>query len=139
MRVVVRLDNSWLLIKGVYTATRPGRRRKRQRSHATAGTVVAESVDRPPVDGLRYTASIEVPATKVMRFVIRMFREPGHAVIVVEPHTVETYLARIYSSSREEARRVASLAERVVASLLRRGEGEEEEEYTASEVEEVEE
>ena len=137
MRVVLRHDNTWLLIKDVYAIRRQQRRRGRQRRGATPYGTVAVSLDKPPIDGLRYTASIEVPATKVMRFIVKMFEAPGNAVVLVEPHTVETYIARIYAKSREEAQRVAKLAESIIAQLYSKYGSEEE--YLASEVEELEE
>ncbi len=141
MKVVIRHDDTWLLIKEIYAIRRQSRKRgrKQQRSTSIPYGMVAVSVDEPPINGMRYRVEIEVPATKATRFAIKMFQAPGNAVVVIEPHgkSVDRYIARIYAPSRAEAERVGKLAESVIAQLrTKRGRGEETE---AGEVEELEE
>ena len=134
---MLKHEGVWLLIKEVYAIRRSThRRRTRQKRSVTPYGTVAESIDRPPIDGYRFTSEIEVPATKVMRFIVKMFQAPGNAIILVEPKTRESYVARIYTKTRSEAERAARLAEEIIAQLrTRRGAGEA---PTASDVEELE-
>ena len=137
MKVVLKHEGVWLLIKEVYAIRRSAtRRRSRQKRNVTPYGTVAESIDSPPINGYRFTSEIEVPATKVMRFIVKMFQAPGNAIIVVEPKTRESYTAKIYAKTRSEAEGAARLAEEIIAQLrTRRGAGET---PTASDIEEVE-
>jgi len=136
LRVAIKHDSVWLLIKEVYAIRRQSRRKKgRQRQRAIPYGMVAVSVDKPPIDGMQFRVEIEVPATKATRFAIKMFRAPGEGVVLIEPLTVDRYKAVIYAPRREEAERMGKLAEQVIAELrTRRGRGEETE---AGEVEEL--
>jgi hypothetical protein len=139
LKVVLKHEGSWLLIKEVYMVKRGVRRRRsRSKQQASPYSTVAESISAPPIDGYKFASEIEVPATKVMRFIIKMFQAPGEAVIVIEPSSLETYKALIYAKTRREAERVSKLAESVI-SQLRTRRGKEAEEIVASEVYEVEE
>ncbi len=138
MKVVLKHEDGWLLIKEVYMVKRGVGRRRSKSKQASPYSTVAESINSPPIDGYKYASKIEVPATKVMRFIIKMFQAPGEAVIVIEPASLETYKALIYAKTRREAERVSKLAESVI-SQLRTKRGKEAEEIAASEVYEVEE
>ncbi|KSW12303.1 hypothetical protein CF15_06030 [Pyrodictium occultum] len=137
MRVLIRHGDVWLLLKEVYTIQRGRRRRGRQRTRSAAPYgMVAESVEKPPVNGMKYSGYVEVPATKVSRFATKMHMAEGNAVIAIEPDGLDSYKAVIYASTKSELERVKRLAESVIASLqVRRGRsigeearGEEEEE-----------
>ncbi len=137
MKVAIRHDDVWLMIKEIYVIRRRAGRRKRKQQTSTPYGMVAVSVDKPPINGMKYRVEIEVPATKATRFAIRMFQASANAVLLLEPLTVDRYRAVIYTASREEAERLGRLAERVIAQLrTKRGKGEAVE---AGEVEELEE
>lgn len=138
MRVAIKHDDVWLLIKEVYALRRRPKRRGRQKQQRSIPYgMVAVSVEKPPINGMRYRVEIEVPASKATRFAIKMFQAAGNAVVVIEPLSIDRYRALIYAAKREEAERVGKLAESIIASLrTKRGKGEESE---AGEVEEVEE
>jgi hypothetical protein len=125
MKVLLRHEGVWLLIKEVYAIRRSvQRRRGRQKRNVTPYGTVAGSVDRPPLDGYKPITELEVPATKVMRFIVKMFQAPGDAVITVEPRDREYYIARIYARSKEAGVSAARLAEEVLAQLrTRKSEG----------------
>ncbi len=138
VKVVIKHDDTWLLIKEVYALKRQPRKRGRQKQQRSIPYgMVAVSVDKPPIDGMKYRVEIEVPASKATRFAIKMFQATGGAVVVLEPAGVDRYRAAIYAASRDEAERYGKLAESVIAQLrTRKGRGEETE---AGEVEEIEE
>jgi len=136
VKVAIKHDNVWLLIKEVYALRRQSRKRGRQRQQRTIPYgMVAVSVDKPPLNGMRFRVEIEVPASKATRFAIKMFQAPGNGIVLIEPLSVDRYRAVIYTASREEAERLGRLAERVIAQLrTKKGRGEETE---AGEVEEL--
>lgn len=133
---MLKHEGGWLQIKEVYTVGQDTRRRKSRTRASPSYSTVAIHVKAPPIDGYKYTSEVEVPATKVMRFIIRMFQAPGDAVVVIEPSTLETYKAKIYATTRHEAERVSKLAETVIAQLRTRHGREEEESYEEEEAEE---
>lgn len=146
MKVLIRHGDTWLLLKEVYTIQQQRRKRGRQRTRSTAPYgMVAESVEKLPVNGMRYKDEVNVPATKVSRFATKMYMAAGDAVVAIEPDGPDKYRATIYARSRTELKRVKELAESVIASLqVRRGklepvEEEAEEEAEESPEEEVEE
>jgi hypothetical protein len=139
VKVAIKHDDVWLLIKEVYALRRQSKRRGRQKQQRRSIPygMVAVSVEKPPIDGMKYRVEIEVPASKATRFAIKMYQASGDAVVLIEPLTVDKYRAVIYTKTREEAERLGRLAERVIAQLrTKRGRGEESE---AGEVEELEE
>ncbi|RUM47334.1 MAG: hypothetical protein DSY37_02795 [Hyperthermus sp.] len=136
MKVVLRHEGTWLLVREVYAIRRQrGKRRGRQRQTSAPYGTVAESVDKPPLNGLRYTESIEVPATKVMKFIVKAFQLPGDTTIVVKPLTRESYEAKIYAKTREEAARALAQLARLLSELGRRRGGEEQEQAESEEEE----
>lgn len=146
MKVLIRHGDTWLLLKEVYTIQQQRRKRGRQRTRSTAPYgMVAESVEKLPVNGMRYKDEVNVPATKVSRFATKMYMAAGDAVVAIEPDGPDKYRATIYARSRTELKRVKELAESVIAALqVRRGklepvEEEAEEEAEESPEEEVEE
>ncbi|BES81377.1 hypothetical protein [Pyrodictium abyssi] len=145
MKVLIKHGDTWLLLKEVYTIQQQRRKRGRQKTRSTAPYgMVAESVEKLPVNGMRYKDEVNVPATKVSRFATKMYMAAGDAVVAIEPDGPDKYRATIYARSKTELERVKELAESVVASLqVRRSKlepvEEEAEESPEEEVEEIDE
>ena len=141
MRVLIRHSDTWLLLKEVYTIQQQRRKRGRQKTRGAAPYgMVAESVDKLPVNGMRYRTEVSVPATKVSRFATKMYMTAGNAVIAIEPDGSDKYRAVIYARTKNELLRIKELAESIIASLqVRRGRTEPEEEESEEVIEELEE
>ena len=96
MKVLIRHGDTWLLLKEVYTIQQQRRKRGRQKTRGAAPYgMVAESVDKLPVNGMRYRTEVSVPATKVSRFATKMYMAAGNAVIAIEPDGSDKYRAVI--------------------------------------------
>jgi len=123
LKVLIKHGDTWLLLKEVYTIQQQRRKRGRQKTRSTAPYgMVAESVEKLPVNGMKYRDEVNVPATKVSRFATKMYMAAGDAVVAIEPDGPDKYRATIYARSKTELKKVKELAESVIASLqVRRG------------------
>ena len=141
MKVVLRHQDAWLLIRGTYVAKdiTLGGRRRRKKNTRPSKALWAESIEKPPVNGMRYHGEVIVPATKIRRFILGLLEDSTNAVVVIEPHTIETYSAKIYAPDRSTLKRALEKAKQVLAKLVRSAEAESEEEEEAEEEEEEEE
>ncbi len=136
MPIYLKYRGTWLRLKEVYSYAEVVRTRRRRTRGSTASTgmLVAESVDAPRLNGLKYTVEIPVSSTKVTRFAANLLLRAPHVTVVIEPRG-EDYIARIYSRSKSELEE----HKRIVESVLRQVGGLIEEEEDVEEVEEEEE
>ena len=142
MPVFLKHRGVWLKIKEVYRIE-PRRSKKRKKStksvSSASGMLVAESVDKLPLNGMKYKAEIEISSTRVTRFAARVMLEAPHVMVVIEPKG-EDYVAVVYARSKKELennlRIIQSIAKKV--GVMREEEEELEEEEEISEEEEEE-
>ena len=142
MPVFLKHRGVWLKIKEVYKIE-PRRSKKRKKStksvSSASGMLVAESVDKLPLNGMKYKAEIEISSTRVTRFAARVMLEAPHVMVVIEPKG-EDYVAVVYARSKKELennlRIIQSIAKKV--GVMREEEEELEEEEEISEEEEEE-
>ena len=142
MPVFLKHRGVWLRIKEVYKIE-PRRSKKRKKgtrsTSSVSGMLVAESVDKLPLDGMKYRAEIEISSTRVTRFAARVMLEAPHVMVVIEPKG-EDYVAVVYARSRKELednlRLVQSIARKV--GVMREEEEELEEEEIGEEEEDEE-
>ncbi len=140
MPVFLKHRGVWLRIKEVYKIE-PRRSKKRKKSSrgasaSTGGMLVAESVEKLPVNGMKYKAEIEVSSLRVTRFAARVMLEAPHVTVVIEPKG-DDYVARVYARSKKELEEHLRLVESIARKVGVMMEGEEEEEVE-EEVEEEE-
>ncbi len=130
MRVLIKHGDVWLQLKEVYVLQRRPRKRGRKSSSSRASPygMVAESIEKPGVDGYRYKEIIIVPASKVSRFASRAHLTPIDAVILIEPESADKYRATIYAKTRKELEAAREAALKILSSLYSRRSIEEEEE-----------
>ncbi len=143
MPVFLKHRGVWLRIKEVYKIE-PRRARKRgkkstPKSSAASGMLVAESVEKLPLDGLKYRAEIEVSSQKVTRFAAQVMLAAPHITVVIEPKG-EDYVAIVYARSKRELEQYKKLVESIARQVgaMREEEEELEEEEVEEEVEEEE-
>ncbi len=139
MPVYLRHKGTWLRIKEVYRIEPVRQRKKRKSSKTTtySSMLVAESVDKVPLDGLRYKAEIPISSTRVTRFAAQLFLSLPHATILIEPRG-EDYVAIVYARSKRELEQLVSQVEHI-ARMVGVSMEEEEEESVEEEGEEEEE
>ena len=143
MPVFLKHRGVWLRIKEVYRIE-PRRAKKRgkksaPRSSAASGMLVAESVDKLPINGMRYRAEIEVSSQRVTRFAAQVMLAAPHVTVVIEPRG-EDYVAVVYARTKRELEEHKRLVESIARQLgaMREEEEEIEEEEVEEEVEEEE-
>ncbi len=135
MPVYIKHKGTWLRVKEVYHIE-PVRRRKRTRSStSTSSMLVAESVDKVNLNGLRYRAEIPISSTRVTRFAARLFQSYPNITVLIEPRG-EDYVAIVYARSKKELEQYTKLVEQIARQV---GVMLEEEEEIVEEEEEVEE
>ncbi|WP_167827901.1 hypothetical protein [Pyrolobus fumarii] len=139
MPVYLKHRGVWLRVKEVYAIVSTGRRKRRgkQRSTSTSsssGMLVAESVERVPLNGMKYKVEIPIASTRVTRFAAQLVLRVPHVTVVIEPRG-DDYVAIVYARSRKELQEYKNLVEKIAREV---GVAREEEEVE-EEVEEVEE
>ncbi len=137
MPIYLKYRGAWLRLKEVYQPAEAlkSRRRRSRSSSTTIGMLVAESVEPPKLDGLRYSAEIPVSSTKVTRFAAYLILRAPYVTVIIEPRGND-YVAKIYSKSRKELEQHKRLVEEILRQVGGLLEEEVEEEEEAEEEEE---
>jgi len=134
--VYLKHGGVWLRIKEVYSVYTSSKRRKKSRTTSSQQSLVAEMVEKPETNGLRYVESMIISSSKISRFIARLHLAAPQVVAVVEPYG-DDYIVKFYGKTKQDALEAKKLGERIARELQVRGSTvEEEEEAEAEEVEE---
>ncbi|NPA04770.1 MAG: hypothetical protein GXO09_01565 [Crenarchaeota archaeon] len=118
MPIYLRHRSAWLRIKEVYSLQSASSGKRRRKSKTTPYGMVAECVNPPKLDSGMPSAELKVSASKVTKFITRLYRVlDADVIVLVKPRDEYHYMVKIYAPSKDKLEKALRQARAIIAEL----------------------